>query len=91
MHRLDLQQFDKSKFEILGFIVLFLEVKMRKDTKRVVYDGINISVKALTFFIAIGLAMIGILMAYGYLRGGDVDVNVAPDAEECISWQDDVG
>ena len=64
-----------------------MEVKMRKDTKRVVYDGINISVKALTLFIAIGLALVGILMAFGYLRGGEAESNTASNVEECIGHQ----
>ena len=64
-----------------------MEVKMRKDTKKVVYDGINISVKALTLFIAIGLALVGILMAFGYLRGGEVESNAASNVEECIGHQ----
>ena len=54
---------------------------MKKETKRVVYDGINIGVKALTLFIAVGLLMLGMLMAYGYLQGNMSEQSIG-DADE---------
>ena len=43
--------------------------KMNPQNKKIIYDGINMSVKALTFFILIGLVIMACLIWYGATRG----------------------
>lgn len=42
---------------------------MNFQNKKIIYDGINMSVKALTFFILIGLVIMACLIWYGAAKG----------------------
>lgn len=42
---------------------------MKAGNKKIIYDGINMSVRALTFFIIVGLIIMAALIWYGALKG----------------------
>ena len=50
---------------------------MKNENRKIIYDGITISVRALTFFIAIGLLLLGVLMAYGFFEGNKAEPDSA--------------
>lgn len=44
-------------------------MQSKNENKKIIYDGISISVRALTFFILFGLVLMGAVMWYGAYLG----------------------
>ena len=64
---------------------------MKPENKKTIYDGIRISVRALTAFILIGLLLMGSLIGYAYLQGNRNEKSMPLTEEntpsECTSWK----